>query len=98
LGYDKLSRHGYNRGITAKHMESKDAFTYEIRVEEHLSGHWSEWLEGMHMSYGDQDETVLTGVLPDQAALYGVLIKIRNLGLILISVRRIEQKEYENIT
>lgn len=98
MGYDKLSHHGYNRGITEKHMESKDAFTYEIRVEEHLSEQWSEWLDGMHLSYEDQDETVLIGALPDQAALYGVLIKIRNLGLTLLSVRRTEQKEYENTT
>jgi hypothetical protein len=78
-------------------MESKDAFTYEIRVEEHLSGHWSEWLEGMRLNYGDQNETVLTGVLPDQAALYGVLLKIRNLGLTLVSVRRVEMNEQEGI-
>lgn len=75
-------------------MESKDTFTYEIRIEEHLPDHWSEWLERMRLSYSNQDETILTGALPDQAALYGVLIKIHNLGLTLVSVRRIERDEH----
>lgn len=75
-------------------MESKDTFTYEIRIEEHLPDHWSEWLEGMRLSYSNQDETILTGAVLDQAALYGVLIKIRNLGLTLVSVRRIERDEH----
>lgn len=79
-------------------MESKDAFIYEIRVQEHLSEHWSQWLEGMRLSYGAQNETILIGELQDQAGLYGVLIKIRNLGLTLVSVRRIEKKEHGKIT
>lgn len=79
-------------------MESKDAFIYEIRVQEHLSEHWSQWLEGMRLSYSARDETILTGVLQDQAGLYGVLMKIRNLGLTLVSVRRIEMNGQERIT
>ena len=75
-------------------MESKDTFTYEIRIEEHLPDHWSEWLEGMRLRYSNQDETILTGALRDQAALYSVLIKIRNLGLTLVSVRRIGMDEH----
>ncbi len=78
-------------------MESKDTFTYEIRVKENLSDHWSEWLEGMNMRTNAKNETVLTGVLPDQAALYSVLMKIHNLGLTLVSVRRIERVERDRI-
>lgn len=78
-------------------MESRDTFTYEIRVEEHLANHWSAWLEEMELSYSDQDETILIGALPDQAALYGVLLKIRNLGLTLVSVRRGELNEQGKI-
>lgn len=74
-------------------MESKDVFTYEIRSE-----HWSEWFDGMQLGYGDQNEMVLIGVLPDQAALYGVLMKIRNLRLTIISVRRIGIDEKESPT
>ncbi len=80
-----------------KNMESKDTFTYEIRVEENLSDHWSEWLEGMSMRTNAKNETVMTGGLPDQAALYGVLMKIHNLGLTLVSVRRMERVERDRI-
>ena len=79
-------------------MECKHAFIYEIRVQEHLSEHWSQWLEGMRLSYSARDETILTGELQDQAGLYGILMKIRNLGLTLVSVRRIEMNGQESIT
>lgn len=79
-------------------MGSRDNFTYEIRVEEYLADHWLEWLEGMSMSIGDKNETILTGALPDQAALFGVLMKIHNLGLTLVSVRRIGKVEQDRGT
>ncbi len=60
---------------------------YEIRVEGHLAGHWSEWFEGLTICH-DRSETILTGALKDQAALYGVLCKIHDLNLALISVTR----------
>ncbi len=66
-------------------------------MEENLSDHWSEWLEGMNMRTNAKNETVLTGVLPDQAALYSVLMKIHNLGLTLVSVRRMERVERDRI-
>ena len=66
------------------------AATYEIRVEGHLDDHWSEWLGGMSLTRTDRSETILTGALPDQAALYGVLMKMRDLALTLVSIRRIE--------
>jgi hypothetical protein len=53
-----------------------------------LDGRWSEWFEGMEVS-NDGGETVLTGTLPDQPALHGVLEKVRNLGLSVITVRRL---------
>ena len=63
-------------------------FVYEIRVEGHLSDRWSTWFDGLAVQTEPNGETRLTGVLADQAALYGVLIKIHNLNLVLISVRR----------
>ena len=61
---------------------------YEIRVVGHLSGNWAARFEGLSMCYQPNGETVLSGLL-DQAALHGVLMKIRDLGLKLISVKRI---------
>ena len=61
---------------------------YEIRVAGHLSANWSARFEGMSMRHEPEGETVLSGML-DQAAMHGVLVKIRDLGLNLISVNRI---------
>ena len=62
---------------------------YEIRVTGHLSANWAARFEGLSMKPEPEGETVLSGEL-DQAALHGVLVKIRNLGLNLISVNRVE--------
>ncbi len=61
---------------------------YEIRVEGHLAPHWSDWFEGLTIHADPGGETTLTGWLADQAALFGVLAKIHNLNLVLISVTR----------
>jgi hypothetical protein len=57
------------------------ASRYEIRVKGHLPEHWSEWLEGLTITHGANGETVLSGSLRDQAALFGVVVKVRDLGL-----------------
>ena len=61
---------------------------YEIRVEGHLTDSWSDWFEGLMTRQEPNGETTLSGSLADQAALYGVLTKIHNLNLILVSVHR----------
>jgi hypothetical protein len=61
---------------------------YEIRVAGHLSENWAVRFEGMSMQLEPEGDTALTGLL-DQAALHGVFMKIRNLGLKLISVNRV---------
>ena len=63
---------------------------YQIRIEGLLEDHWSEWLAGMAITYEHKKITVLTGILSDQSALHGVLNKIRDMGLVLISVTRFE--------
>jgi hypothetical protein len=63
---------------------------YEIRVQGRLDQRWSEWFDGLTISYDAQDNTVLRGPLPDEAALHGVLIKVRDLTLPLLAVNRIE--------
>jgi len=57
----------------------------EIRVKGRLDEHWSGWFAGLTVAHTDQDETVLSGVLRDQPALYGVLTKLRDLGLSLLA-------------
>ena len=64
-------------------------WVYEIRVEGHLSDHWSQWFEGLAICKQPNGETVLRGVLIDQAALFGVLSSIHDLNLNLISVSRL---------
>jgi hypothetical protein len=63
--------------------------SYEIRVAGHLSVNWAARFEGLSMRHEPEGETLLTGKL-DQAALHGVFMKIRSLGLNLISVKRVE--------
>ncbi len=61
---------------------------YEIRVQGSLADRWSSWFEGLTIRREPNGETVLSGPLPDQAALHGVLARVRDLNLVLISVRR----------
>jgi hypothetical protein len=58
----------------------------EIRVKGCIDRRWSEWLDGLTISHPNQDETVLTGPILDQAALYGLMSKLRDLGLSLLVV------------
>lgn len=61
---------------------------YEIRVRGQLDKNWSDWFEGMQIDHIGQAETILQGRIRDQAALYGMLNKLRNLGLDLLDVQR----------
>jgi hypothetical protein len=68
---------------------------YEIRVKGHIVGSWSSWFEGLSVCHEVSGETVLSGTLPDEAALHGVLAKIRDLGLPLVEPKRKEQRGEE---
>jgi hypothetical protein len=58
----------------------------EIRVAGHLDQGWADWLDGFTITHTKNNETILTGTLDDQAALYGIMAKLRDLGLKLNSV------------
>jgi hypothetical protein len=58
----------------------------EIRVKGHIDREWSNWVGGLLIGYTDQGETILTGQLMDQAALYGLIERLSNLGMQLASV------------
>jgi hypothetical protein len=62
---------------------------YEIRVEGLLDEHWSAWFDGMDVASDADGVTVIAGPVTDEAALHGLLAKIRDLGLPLISLRRV---------
>ena len=68
------------------------AAQYEIRVVGVLDSRWAAWFDGLQVS-GHGDETVICGLLADQPALHGLLAKVRDLGLCLISVRRLDTGE-----
>jgi hypothetical protein len=67
---------------------------YEIRVAGVLDGRWAAWFNDLQVS-GQGEETVICGMLPDQPALHGLLTKVRDLGLCLISVRRLDTSHAE---
>ena len=62
---------------------------YQIRVKGHLGREWSDWFAGLSITLQDNGETLLTGPVVDQAALYGLLRKVRDLGMPLLSVNRV---------
>ena len=59
---------------------------YQIRIKGHLGREWTDWFEGLTLTALDNGETLLTGAVVDQAALHGVLRKVRDVGLPLLSV------------
>ena len=63
---------------------------YQIRVQGHLDSGWAAWFDGLTIANLDRGEAVLSGYLLDQAALHGVLSKVRDLGLPLLAVQRLE--------
>lgn len=71
-------------------MESEQRAVYEIRVGNSLESYWSSWFDGMSVEPKSPSVTALVGPVEDQPALYGLLDKIRDLGLVLLSVRRID--------
>ena len=63
---------------------------YEIRVRGNLEARWSDWFDGFTITPASEDETLLIGPIADQPALHGLLHKIRDLGLPLLSVQQFE--------
>ena len=63
---------------------------YEIRVQGQLDSNWSDWFNGLEVRPQEHGETLITGPIQDQAALQGILTKVFNLRLLLLSVKRID--------
>lgn len=71
---------------------------YEIRLKGHLDEQWSEWFDDLTITYDEDDDTILCGPVIDQAALHGLLRKVRDLGLSLISVNQVESNQERRFT
>jgi hypothetical protein len=101
--YSAGGSHGNDRPQQGKAMSNKlDPKTgsgqppvYEITLNGHLSAEWTAWFDGLTVTLEDNGETRLTGAVVDQAALHGLLKKVRDLGLPLVSVVRLEPGQSE---
>jgi hypothetical protein len=69
-------------------MQSNEGGSYEIRLKGHLEPRWADWFDGLTLTQESDGTTVLRGSVVDQAALHGLLGKVRDLGLPLIAVNR----------
>ena len=74
-----------------------EPLVYEIRLKGHLGSQWADWFSGLSLTLEDNGETVLTGPLADQSALHGVLKKVRDLGMPLLAVNRIERHASDGV-
>lgn len=69
---------------------------YEIYIKGHLDDRWTGWFEGMTITLADNGETRLSGTVVDQSALHGLLRKVRDLGMTLVSVNRVEPEQTDD--
>jgi len=76
--------------------EFDQATAYQIRLNGALDSSWSDWFDGFSISV-EGNETLLSGIVPDQSALHGILAKINDLGLPIVSVEKISQTEQEGM-
>jgi hypothetical protein len=78
--------------MTERHPsnDNHEAGRYEIRLAGHLDARWTTWFDGLTVSHDPDGTTVIGGEIPDQAALHGLLQRVRDLGLPLVSVLRSE--------
>ena len=70
--------------------DSSQPMVYQIRLQGHLGRQWAEWFGGLTITLTENGDTLLTGPVVDQAALHGLLRKVRDLGMPLLSLNRVE--------
>ena len=70
-----------------------EPMVYQIRIKGHLGSQWTDWFGGMALALEDSGNTLLTGPVVDQAALYGLLKKVRDLGMPLVLVNRVKPSQ-----
>ena len=76
-------------GDTVRSWDIAMGDIYEFRIKGHLAARWSDWFGGLSMRHQEDGTTVLIGPVVDQAALHGLIVRIRDLGVPLLSVKRV---------
>jgi hypothetical protein len=71
-------------------IDPSQPMIYQIRIKGHLGRQWTDWFEGLSITLEDNGETLLTGAVVDQAALHGLLKKVRDVAMPLVSVMRVK--------
>lgn len=71
-------------------MEPSQPVVYQIRIKGHLGPQWTDWFEGLSITLEEDGDTLITGPVVDQASLHGLLKKVRDLGMPLVSVSPVE--------
>src|SRR5258706_8674202 len=92
-GNSSIGGKGTGRRMSETHISAEahdEPGLYEIRIKGHLTDQWAAWFGGLTITLEDNGETLLTGPVVDQAALHGVLKKVRDLGMPLLSVIRVK--------
>ncbi len=77
---------------THRLANSEGPLVYEIRIKGQLDSRWGDWFEGLTITLAEEGDTLLTGPVADQAALHGLLKKVRDLGMPLLSVNQVADK------
>jgi hypothetical protein len=72
------------------YSDPNQPLVYQIRIKGHLGRKWKDWFEGMSITLEDNGDTLITGSVIDQATLHGLVKKVRDLGLPLVSVNRVD--------
>ena len=84
----------HNGTGTVKRSQAKtdpgQPMVYQIRIEGHLDDQWTDWFGGMTITLEENGDTLLTRLVADQAALFGLLKKVRDLGMSLVSINRVD--------
>jgi hypothetical protein len=76
--------------------QNSNAKVYEIRLKGHLDARWVKWFDGLAITLDENGNTLLSGLVADQAALHGILKKVRDVGLPLLSVNSVEPDTKED--
>jgi len=77
-------------------IDPSQPMVYQIRIKGHLSRQWTDWFEGLTITLEDNGDTLLTGTVIDQAALHGILKKVRDLAIPLLSVKSVDPNQTGN--